>query len=210
MHVAPALESPVVMWGASTRGPKVVPGTYSVSLKKGDSIIAKQVFNIASAIGASTDDLKAQFELHASVNAKVTETHKSVNRIKDMRSSINQAIAKMKKEVKDTSTTKDIIRLGNTIIDTLSAIENRLVQNKAKAGQDLLNHPMKLNNKLAALTSTIASADAKPTEQTYLAVKTITGLIQRELDAIKALELIEIKKFNEQFIGLKLPVVGAE
>jgi prophage DNA circulation protein len=127
-----------------------------------------------------------------------------------MRSSINQAIAKMKKEVKDTSTTKDIIRLGNTIIDTLSAIENRLVQNKAKAGQDLLNHPMKLNNKLAALTSTIASADAKPTEQTYLAVKTITGLIQRELDAIKALELIEIKKFNEQFIGLKLPVVGAE
>jgi hypothetical protein len=84
------------------------------------------------------------------------------------------------------------------------------VQNKAKAGQDLLNHPMKLNNKLAALTSTIASADAKPTEQTYLAVKTITGLIQRELDAIKALELIEIKKFNEQFIGLKLPVVGAE
>ena len=210
MHVAPALESPVVMWGASTRGPKVVPGTYSVSLKKGDSIIAKQVFNIASAIGASTDDLKAQFELHASVNAKVTETHKSVNRIKDMRSSINQAIAKMNKEIKDTSTTKDIIRLGNTIIDTLSAIENRLVQNKAKAGQDLLNHPMKLNNKLAALTSTIASADAKPTEQTYLAVKTITGLIQRELDAIKALELIEIKKFNEQFIGLKLPVVGAE
>lgn len=210
MHGAPALESPVVMWGASTRGPKVVPGTYSVCLKKGDSIIAKQVFDIASAIGASKEDLKAQYELHASVNAKVTETHKAVNRIKDMRSSITQAIAKMKKEVKDTSTTKDIMRLGNAIIDTLSAIEQRLVQNKAKAGQDLLNHPMKLNNKLAALTSTIASADARPTEQTYLAVKHITGLIQRELDAIKALELVEIKKFNEQFIGLKLPVIGAE
>ena len=156
------------------------------------------------------EDLKAQYELHVSVNAKVTETHKAVNRIKDMRSSITQAIAKMKKEVKDTSTTKDIMRLGNAIIDTLSAIEQRLVQNKAKAGQDLLNHPMKLNNKLAALTSTIASADARPTEQTYLAVKHITGLIQRELDAIKALELVEIKKFNEQFIGLKLPVIGAE
>ena len=210
MHVAPAMESPVVMWGASTRGPKVIPGTYSVILKAGDSIIAKQSFDIASAIGASTEDLKLQFDLHASVNAKVTETHKSVNRMKEMRTSISQAIAKMKKEVKDTTITKDIIKLGNAINDTLSAIENRLVQTKAKAGQDLLNHPMKLNNKLAALSSTIASAEAKPTEQTYEAVKKITGLIQRELDVVKGLELIEIKKFNEMFIALKLPVIGAE
>ncbi|MGA1307233.1 MAG: WD40/YVTN/BNR-like repeat-containing protein, partial [Candidatus Kapaibacteriota bacterium] len=210
MHTAPALESPVVMWGASTRGPKVIPGTYSVSLKKGDSLIGKQSFDIASAIGASTEDLKLQYDLHVSVNEKVTETHKAVNRIKDMKSSINQAIAKMKKEVKDTAITKDIIKLGNAIADTLSAIDQRLVQNKAKAGQDLLNHPMKLNNKLAALTSTIASADAKPTEQTYQAVKHIVGLIQRELDQIKGLELVEIKKFNEQFTNLKLPVIGAE
>ena len=84
------------------------------------------------------------------------------------------------------------------------------MQNKAKAGQDLLNHPMKLNNKLAALTSTIASAEAKPTEQTYQAVKHITGLIQRELDTIKGLELVEIKKFNDQFTNLKLPIISGE
>ncbi|MCE2755851.1 MAG: hypothetical protein LW818_07680, partial [Ignavibacteriae bacterium] len=89
-------------------------------------------------------------------------------------------------------------------------IENRLVQNKAKAGQDLLNHPMKLNNKLSALTSTIASADAKPTEQTYEAVKKITALIQKELDAVKAMELIEIKKFNEQYVNLKLSIISGE
>ena len=67
MHIAPALESPVVMWGASTRGPKVIPGTYTVVLKKSDSIIAKQQFEIASAIGAKTEDLTLQFDLHASV-----------------------------------------------------------------------------------------------------------------------------------------------
>lgn len=210
MHVAPAIESPVVMWGASTRGPKVIPGVYSVILKKGDSIIEKQQFDIASAIGAKTEDLKLQFDLHSSVNAKVSETHKTVNRMRDVKTSIAQAIAKMKKEVKDTMRIKDIIKLGNAISDTLNAIENRLVQNKAKAGQDLLNHPMKLNNKLAALTSTIASADAKPTEQTYQAVKKITALIQKELDAVKALELIEIKQFNEQYVNLKLPIISGE
>lgn len=210
MHIASAVESPVVMWGASTRGPKVIPGTYTVTMKKGDSTIAKQTFDIASAIGASTEDLKLQYDLHVSVNQKVSETHKAVNRIKDMRTAINQAIAKMKKDVKDTTITKEIIKLGNAIADTLSAIEQRLVQNKAKAGQDLLNHPMKLNNKLAALTSTIASAEAKPTEQTYQAVKHITGLIQRELDTIKGLELVEIKKFNDQFTNLKLPIISGE
>ena len=210
MHIAPAIESPVVMWGASTRGPKVFPGTYSVILKKGDSIIAKQQFDIASAIGAKTEDLKLQFDLHSSVNAKVSETHKTVNRMKDMKSTIAQSITKMKKEVKDTILTKDIIKLGTLITDSLNAIENRLVQNKAKAGQDLLNHPMKLNNKLSALTSTIASADAKPTEQTYEAVKKITALIQQELDAVKAMELIEIKRFNEHYVNLKLPIISGE
>jgi hypothetical protein len=210
MHIANAVESPVVMWGASTRGPKVTPGIYSVILKKGDSIIAKQQFDIASAIGAKTEDLQLQFNLHASVNEKVTETHKKVNRIREIKSNISQAIAKMKKEVKDTMLTKDIIKLGTLITDSLNAIENRLVQNKAKAGQDLLNHPMKLNNKLSALTSTIASADAKPTDQTYEAVKKITALIQKELDAVKAMELIEIKKFNEQYVNLRLPIISGE
>jgi len=210
MHIAPALESPVVMWGASTRGPKVIPGTYTVVLKKSDSIIAKQQFEIASAIGAKTEDLTLQFDLHASVNAKVTETHKTVNRMRNMKDVISQAIAKMKKEVKDTMMTRDIIKLGTLITDSLNAIEQRLVQTKAKAGQDLLNHPMKLNNKLSALTSTIASADAKPTEQTYLAVKKITALIQKELDAVKAMELIEVKRFNEQYVNLKLPIISNE
>jgi photosystem II stability/assembly factor-like uncharacterized protein len=210
MHTAPATESPVVMWGASTRGPKVIPGIYSVTLKHGDSIIAKQQFDIASAIGAKTEDLKLQFDLHVSVNAKVSETHKTVNRIRDMKTAIAQAMAKMKKEVKDTNISSSIMRLGTSITDSLNAIEYRLVQNKAKAGQDLLNHPMKLNNKLAALTSTIASSDTKPTEQTYEAVKKITALIQKELDAVKELELIEVKRFNEQYVNLKLPVIGGE
>ena len=151
-----------------------------------------------------------QFDLHASVNAKVTETHKTVNRMRNMKDVISQAIAKMKKEVKDTMLTKDIIKLGTLITDSLNAIEQRLVQTKAKAGQDLLNHPMKLNNKLSALTSTIASADAKPTEQTYLAVKKITALIQKELDAVKAMELIKKKRFNEQYVNLKLPIISNE
>jgi aryl carrier-like protein len=49
-----------------------------------------------------------------------------------------------------------------------------------------------------------------PTEQTYEAVKKITALIQKELDAVKAMELIEIKRFNEQYVNLQLPIISGE
>ena len=35
-------------------------------------------------------------------------------------------------------------------------------------------------------------------------------LIQKELDAVKAMELIEIKRFNEQYVNLKLPIISGE
>lgn len=39
-----------------------------------------------------------------------------------------------------------IKKLRKRIVDSLSSIENELMQTKAKNEQDLLNYPMKLNN----------------------------------------------------------------
>ncbi len=38
---------------------------------------------------------------------------------------------------------------------------------KNRSGQDPLNFPIMLNNKIAALSGVIESADHKPTEQSY-------------------------------------------
>src|ERR1700694_3970799 len=51
--------------------------------------------------------------------------------------------------------------------EKLKAIEDELIQSKTKTRQDTLNHPAKLNGKLAYITGIIASAPAAPTTQAY-------------------------------------------
>jgi hypothetical protein len=207
MRMPDAKESPVVLWGASNSGPKVVPGTYSVSMKIGDSLIAKKKFIIESAVQVPIPDLQAQYDLHMQINKKVTEIHETIERLRDIKKSIQSASDRIEKEVVDSTAKKGIISLGKTINDTLSSIEEELIQTKAKAGQDLLNYPMKLNNKLAALTSTVSSAESAPTAQTHAAVKHIITKVDYQLEKYQGMEKVEIKKFNDLYIGFKLPAI---
>ena len=207
MRMPDAKESPVVLWGASNTGPKVVPGTYYVSMKIGDSLISKKKFIIESAVQVPIPDLQAQYDLHMQINKKVTEIHETIERLRDIKNSIQSASDRIEKEVVDSTAKKGIISLGKTINDTLSSIEEELIQTKAKAGQDLLNYPMKLNNKLAALTSTVSSAETAPTAQTYAAVKHIISKVDYQLEKYQGMEKVEIKKFNDLYIGFKLPAI---
>ena len=207
MRMPDAKESPVVLWGASNTGPKVVPGTYSVSMKIGDSLIAKKKFMIESAVQVPIPDLQAQYDLHIQINKKVTEIHETIGRLRDIKNSIQSASDRIEKEVSDSIAKKGIISLGKIIKDTLNSIEEELIQTKAKAGQDLLNYPMKLNNKLAALTSTVSSAETAPTAQTYAAVKHIITKVDYQLEKYQGMEKVEIKKFNDLYIGFKLPAI---
>lgn len=203
-----ATESPVVMWGASTTGPKAVPGVYTVKMKLGDSVIAKEQFNIIPSVAVLQKDLDEQFELHQQINKKVTETHDAVNNMRDIKSQIGTVLGKITDNVKDTLATKEIRALAKAIEDTLTNIEEELVQTKAKAGQDLLNFPMKLNNKLAALASTVASADTKPTQQTYKAVQTITARIDKQLMRWRTIETDSVTKFNTLVGTFTIPAVA--
>jgi hypothetical protein len=207
MRMPDAKESPVVLWGASNTGPKVVPGSYSVSMKSGDSLIAKKKFIIESAVQVPIPDLQAQYDLHIQINKKVTEIHETIGRLRDIKNSIQSASDRIEKEVDDSIAKKGIISLGKIINDTLNSIEEELIQTKAKAGQDLLNYPMKLNNKLAALTSTVSSAETAPTAQTYAAVKHIITKVDYQLEKYQGMEKVEIKKFNDLYIGFKLPAI---
>jgi photosystem II stability/assembly factor-like uncharacterized protein len=207
MHYPDAVESPVVMWGASTKGPKAVPGMYSVLLKLADSIVARSYFTIIPSVPDSGNALREQFELHSAILKKVSETHEAVNRLRELRQQIQGINGRISKEIKDSARTAPIIKLGKSIVDTLNAAEEELVQTKAKAGQDLLNFPMKLNNKLAALAQTVSSSDDRPTKQTYAAVDRIKNLIDVQLQKMQSIEKEDLKKYNELVSALALPAI---
>ena len=204
MEYPAATEAPGVMWGAYTEGPRAIPGVYSVRLKLGDSAIATRKFEIRKdlRVTVADEDFAAQFDLLMKINKKVTETHDAINTIRDIRAQINGLLGKFT----DTLKVKPIKEIAKPITDTLTSVEEELVQTKAKSGQDLLNFPMKLNNKLAALTPTIASADSRPTKQSYEAFTDISSRIDIQLNRMKkALE--KLPALNQAVKDADIPAV---
>jgi len=82
-----------------------------------------------------------------------------------------------------------------------------LFQTKIRSGQDALNFPIKLNNKLAALSSSVDSSDDAPTAQAYAVFADLQGQVDAQLTLFAKLKSEDIADFNKQFNAKGLPVI---
>jgi hypothetical protein len=69
----------------------------------------------------------------------------------------------------------------------LSRIEEELYQVKNQSGQDPLNFPIRLNNRLAALERSVETGDARPTAGSYQVFKELSAELETQMDALNAL-----------------------
>ncbi|MDQ3374699.1 MAG: hypothetical protein M3521_12535, partial [Acidobacteriota bacterium] len=93
------------------------------------------------------------------------------------------------------------------IMKKLTAVEEELIQTKIKSGQDALNYPIKLNNKLAALSSVVDSGDFAPTNQANDVYNDLTGRIDAQLAVLANIKTTDINAFNRMFAEKSLPVI---
>ena len=121
--------------------------------------------------------------------------------IRDVRKQLEDLSARLKPEQKDL---KD---KAAEINKNLTAIEEELMQTKIKSGQDALNFPIKLNNKLASLASSVDSADFTPTNQSYVVYDDLVGKIDVQLARLAEIKSKDIADFNKLFTAGSLPVI---
>ena len=152
----------LIMWAASLRGPKASPGNYFVKLNVDKNSMEKS-FNILKdpRSNSSIEDLKKQFDFLISVRDKVTSVHEAIIQIRSTRKQLNNLKEKLDENHNELK--KNI----NKVINSITKIEKTLYQTKNRSGQDPLNFPIKLNNKLAHLASVASSGNYKPTDQMY-------------------------------------------
>jgi len=170
----------------SARGPVAAPGTYEVELTAGGES-RRQSFEIARdpRLEFTDADLQEQFDFLIAVRDKLTETMRVVSRIRDMRKTAEQAVER----AGGTDALKDALRELN---DKLYPLEERLVQYRARAGQDLINYPTGIDSKLARLSSFASMGDGPPTQGARsLLARLSNGVAERSrlLDAIEKGEL---------------------
>ena len=151
----------MVMWSGYMSGPLAVPGRYQVVLTIGDEERV-QDFEIRKdpRSESTVADLQAQYDFLLQVRDKLTESHRGISRIRDIRSQVG-TVESRAKGMDDVS---DLMEIGGGIKKRVTAIEEALYQTKNKSSQDPLNFPIRLTNKLAAVAGTVARGDYRPTD----------------------------------------------
>jgi photosystem II stability/assembly factor-like uncharacterized protein len=184
----------LIMWAAGLTGPKAVPGKYKAKLTVNDKNMETD-FEIVKdpRTESSVADIKAQFDFQLMVRDKLSETNKAVKRIRSAREQINRVTEPMKGK----DDMKDVTELAKIILDDLKKIEEALYQTKNKSGQDPLNFPVRLNNKLAALAGEAGGGDYAPTEQVKAVYTEINGQIDVQLAALKKIIDGQVPKLND-------------
>merc|ERR1712173_375166 len=87
------------------------------------------------------------------------------------------------KQYKDNEPVKDLVEKAKTLSEQFSEIEKALYQTKNRSGQDPLNFPIKLTNKLAHLNSLVSIDDFPPTDQDIAVKNEMSGKINAQLNA---------------------------
>ena len=184
----------LIMWAGSLTGPKAAPGKYKAKLTMNGTPMETEFEIIKDPRTSGTvEDIKAQFDFSIAVRNKLSETNLAVKKIRTARDQINRVIEPMKGK----EDMKDVNELSKSILDDMKKIEEALYQTKNKSGQDPLNYPVRLNNKLAALNSEVDGSDYKPTQQVKAVHKEIVEKIDFQLEQLKKVMNEKVPKFND-------------
>ena len=92
----------------------------------------------------------------------------------------------------------------------MTAVEEALYQTKAKAGEDILNFPMRLNDRMAALYNVASSGNNVPTQQVKEAFGELSAEADVQLDKLKKIIATDIASFNSMIYSRKVPVVSVK
>jgi hypothetical protein len=112
--------------------------------------------------------------------------------------------------MKDNEAYADLVDDAKELREKLTEVEKNLYQTQNRSGQDPLNYPIRLTNKLAHLTSLTAIGDFAPTAQAEAFRAEISAAIDVELEKLNSLVEEEIAAFNKKVNQQQVPLIYVE
>ncbi len=194
----------------SVTGALAAPGTYQVRLTvDGESQTESFELYVDPRVGSSQEDLQAQFDLWLEVNAKLSETHRAVKRLRLARKRVKSMAETVADSGVDGETKKAIQERAEQIAAQLGEVEVELVQPEAKVAFDRIRLRAMLNAKLHNLISVIGAADERPPKQAYDVFAHLSELTDEQLDKLDSILGESIADFNAAVQAANVPAVVA-
>ncbi len=202
---AAAVEGTNVMWTGRGTGAKVVPGMYKVRMLVGDSLVGEQPVEIRKdpRLTTTAAEFQEQFDLLQKINNKLSETHKAINQIRQIRTQIDGYT----KSVKEPKAAEKFKKAAKPMLDDLDKLESTLMQPKSKAPQDALAYPIQLNDKMAGVASVVSSADTKPTKSSFTAYDDLAKQIDSAISKLKEIVNTQVPSFNRMVTEQQIPAI---
>jgi photosystem II stability/assembly factor-like uncharacterized protein len=205
LHYEDATKVPkTVSWGGGTGGPLVFPGTYQVKLTvAGKSYTSTLEVKLDPRVTTSAEDLKKQLDLALKLRDRVSAAHDAMNELRDVRGQLEA----LRKRLANDPAQAEIAKAAEDLVNKLGPIEESVIQPKSKSSEDPLNYPIQVADQLMALSSTVNSADAAPTQVSYEVFEQLSKRLDEELAKWKQVKEIDLTAFNEQVQKANVPVV---
>jgi hypothetical protein len=194
----------LIMWAGNTTGPRAAPGNFQVKLTV-DGKVVMQSFEIKKdpRLETTQADFARQLDLLLKIRDKFSETSEAILQIRDARKQIDEVTNRLK----DQPGGKAIADAAKSLKAKLTGVEEELYQTKNQSNQDPLNYPIRLNNKLAALSGVVGSADAAPTDQSYVVYEELTSKINAQLQKLDQVIRADLPAFNKMVRDQNVPAV---
>ena len=191
----------MIMWGAqSTVGPAAPPGSYQFRLTA-NGVTETRPFRVTRdpRLKHATDqDLQEQFKLASEIRDKENVANGAVIQIRRIKEQVDDRAAKQ----------PALTSQAAALNQRLTAIEDEIYQGRTRSGQDLLNFAIKLNNRMAALRSSVEGGDAKPTAGAYQVFKELSGDLDHQMALLDAAIKTDLAQFNRALGARKLEPIA--
>jgi hypothetical protein len=202
LRYAPATRFPgMILWGATTNGPLALPGTYRVRLTVDGKTLAQPVTVKRNPLitDVTLADLKEQFDLGLQIRDKLSEANQAVVNIRDLKKQAADRLTKSQDPALKTA--------ADAFSKHVSDVEEAIYQVRNQSGQDPLNFPIKINNRLGTLLQTVSTGDGKPIGAARPIFNDLSGELKVETDRLAKVLADDLTKLNAELKRLGLPEV---
>lgn len=192
-----------VGWPGPPSGPRVPPGRYTVELVSGETVrMAELEVRPDPRYDTTEAEFAAQYALLLEIHDTLDAAHRAVNDIRKVRSQVKSVMDRAKAAGLDDELEEQV----KAIRDAITGVEEAILQTKSKSGQDPLNYPIRLNDKIGALAY-VVDGDHPPTAQSREVFEYLKARLDAKLERLETVMAEDVVAFNERVIELRVPAV---
>jgi photosystem II stability/assembly factor-like uncharacterized protein len=183
---------------ANTGGAWAPPGSYTLRVEVGEveRDVTVQVGLDPRIPTVTAADMQAQFALTMQVRDRLTEVHNAIREIRSIREQTRDFVARARDGEWPEEAVAELDSLADAMGETLTEVEEALIQTRSESGQDPINFPPMLDDQLAYLYSHVNGSYGRPTAGSYQRFDDLVAETEPLLERLEGVVAEQVPAFN--------------